>query len=75
MKSPFGIDNNIIDEALRYGILIEVNGKWVDQIGVLSLVYHTQLRRYVFVFGTTAQNASFVLLEDEGKTWRVKPHA
>ena len=72
MNNIFGLDDTIIDNALRNGILIEVNGKFVDNIGILSLVYHTQLKRYVLVFGSDATNAGFVLLEDYGKLWKLK---
>ena len=68
----FGLDVIIVDQALKNGILIDKNGDFVDSIGTLSLVWHPQLRRYVFVFGTNAANASFVLLEDIGKTWKLK---
>ena len=68
----FGIDIEIIDQALKNGILIDKNGEFVDQIGPLSLTYHPQLRRYVFVFGTNAANAGFVLLEDYNKIWKLK---
>lgn len=68
----FGIDVTIVDQALKNGILIDKNGDFVDSIGPLSLVWHPQLRRYVFVFGTNAENASFVLLEDYGKIWKLK---
>ena len=72
MENIFGLDSQIVQQALINGILIDNNGDFVQQIGPLSLVYHPQLKRFVFVFGTTAENASFVLLEDINKTWKMK---
>ena len=68
----FGIKEEILERALKEGILLEVNGEFIPNIGVISLIYHPQLRRYALVFGTTAENAGFVLLEDLNKTWKLK---
>ena len=72
MENVFGLDIEIIDKALRNGIKVEVNGQLIDPPGVTSLAYHPQLRRYILVTGSTAQNASFVLLEDYNKLWKLK---
>lgn len=69
-----GLDQNLISEALQKGIEIFNNGKWEHNIGNLSLVWHPYLKRFVFVFGNTAENAGFVLLEDKDKLWRLCPH-
>ena len=68
----FGIKDEILEKALKEGILLENDGKYVPNIGTVSLIYHPQLRRYALVFGTTAANAGFVLLEDLNKTWKIK---
>ena len=68
----FGIDVEIIDKALKTGIELINDGEIVTPPGTLSLVYHPSLKRYVFVFGTSAANASFVLLEDFNKLWKLK---
>lgn len=72
MDNIFGLDSTIIVQALKRGIQINSEGEFVDQIGVLSLVWHPQIQRFVLVFGTTAENAAFVLLEDYDRLWKVK---
>lgn len=68
----FGLGLAIIDSALKRGILIKSpEGNFVHNIGVLTLGYHPQLQRYVFIFGSNAQNAGFVLLEDFNKLWKL----
>ena len=67
----FGIDDEIIAKALKNGILIEANGEYVKNTGPVSLAYYPLLRRFVLCFGTSAQNASFVLVEDYTKTWQL----
>jgi len=74
MENFFGIENEIISRALKEGILIEVNNKFIPNIGTISLVYHPQIRRFVLVFGNSAENAGFVLLEDHKKTWKLKSY-
>lgn len=68
----FGLGLLIIDAALKKGILIKQKEEFVSVPGHLSLVYHDQLQRYCFVFGTNAENAGFVLLEDYNKLWKLK---
>lgn len=75
MENIFGLDLKIIDRALKEGILIKQGNDWVPQIGVLTLAYHPQLRRYVFIYGSTAENAGFVLLEDFEHLWRLRNNA
>lgn len=72
--TPLGLDQVVIAHALQTGIEIFNKGKWEHNIGNLSLVWHPQLHRFVFVFGTTAENAGFVLLEDQDKFWRLCLH-
>lgn len=74
MENFFGLDDSIIAQALKENILIEVNGQYVEANGVVSLAWHPILRRFVLVFGNDASNASFVLLEDIDRTWKVKKH-
>lgn len=69
---PFEIDIGSIHDALMYGIELEHKGNWIDNQSPVSLTYHPQIRRFVLVFGTSEQNAGFVLLEDIDKTWRIK---
>lgn len=72
MENFFGLDDYTINQALIKGIEIEVEGEYVTPPGQISLVYHPNLRRYILVFGNTAQNAGFVLVEDYKKTWKLK---
>ena len=72
METIFGLDSTIIAKALKKGILIKVEETFEPQMGILSLVYHPQLARYVLVFGTSAQNAGFVLLEDYQRMWKIQ---
>ena len=73
MDNIFGLGLDIIDKALKNGILIKnEDDNWLSNIGPMSLVWHSQLQRYVFVFGTNAQNASFVLLEAYTRLWKLK---
>ena len=71
MENIFGIDSTIIDSVLKKGMMILKNGEFVKAPGTISLIYHPQLQRYVFVFGTNAQDASLVLLEDMDKLWKI----
>ena len=68
----FGLGSAIIDMALRKGIVIKHGEEYVDVPGHLSMAYHPQLQRYCFVFGSTTENAGFVLLEDYNKLWKLK---
>ena len=67
------LDIELIKEALKYSIIVKNDKEeFIDVPGVVTLAYHPRLQRYVLVFGSTAQNAGFVLLEDFGKLWKVK---
>lgn len=72
MANVFEIPDLVIDSALKNGILIKVNNEWTPNIGVVTLVYHPGLKHYCFAFGTTAENASSVLLSDYKKLWKLK---
>lgn len=75
MTDLFGLEPEVIQDCLKNGIEIEQAGNYVDPVGTLCLVYHPQLRRFVFIFGTNAENAGMVLLEDINKSWRQKSNA
>lgn len=72
MENIFGLDLKIIDKALKEGVSIKQGDSWFPQIGVLTLTYHPQLQRYVFVYGNTAENAGFLLLDDYNRLWRLR---
>ena len=67
-----GIDIQIIERALKEGILYNNNGVFEPSIGNLALVYVQEFHGYLFAFGTNAINAKHVLVKDYGNSWRLK---
>lgn len=72
MENIFGIKDEYIDKALREGILIITPKGTISNCGILSLTFDYINKKYIFVYGNTAANASFVNLEDINITWRLK---
>lgn len=55
--------------ALKEGIRIEKNGIFEKAPGQVSLFWHPGLKRYCLAYGTGANDAGFVLIEDFERLW------
>ena len=72
MENLFGLDDNTINKALKYGILVKKNDKFEEITGFISLVYIQQLATYVLAYGTDSSNAGYVVLKKYGEDWKLK---
>lgn len=72
MKDIKELDLELIENALKNGIRIIQDGTITDSPGATCLVFHPILKEYVLVFGSNAQNAGFVRLDEEKITWERK---
>lgn len=72
MTDTFGLDNDIIRNALRAGIKIKKNGEFVDAPGFISLTYIPQYNKFVLAYGTCPSDAGFVYVDKFNEDWILK---
>ena len=70
--TTFGVDESVVEEALKKGIKVLRNGSFSDNPGQVSLLWHPSLQRWCFAYGTSAADAGFALLEDYGRLWKLR---
>ena len=67
----FGCPSEKIKEALMRGIAVKnEKGRFEAVSGVVSLAYHKGIGKFALVFGSCAQNASYAIVDEIGRTWR-----
>ena len=69
MENLFGIDNNIIKQALKNGIKVNKMGQFIDIIGIVTLVYVPQMDKFMLTYGTSPADAGYVYVENYEKDW------
>ena len=69
MEKTFGIDNEIIEKALKNGILVIKDGFKTKPVGFFSLAYLVQLNEFIITYGMNPQTSGFVFVKDFKTTW------
>ena len=69
MDTRFGIETEIVEKALKNGIVLINNGLRIKPAGFLTLTYISQLNEFIITYGMNQQTSGFVYVKDFKNTW------
>lgn len=74
-NNTFGINNNILEKALKNGIKVKKDNNFININGFISLTYIQQFNKFILAFGSNSLDASWVFVDNYEKDWILKDYA